>query len=163
MEKHFKKFSKWYAAALLVFVLSYFLFRPEMDSFFGIKPKGTEDEPEKDPVQAQKLEAKINKQLQLKRGSRGPEVQALQIRLNRDGAKPLLETDGIFGIKTLSALRQVVGSPTESVTLAFYDSGAWSKIISPGKPATAIDWTDVDGLLADMETDEVIDHFAHVS
>ncbi|MBO9436392.1 peptidoglycan-binding protein [Ruegeria sp. R13_0] len=40
----------------------------------------------------------------LKKGSKGKEVQALQTRLNRLGAKPQLKIDGIFGPNTHKAV-----------------------------------------------------------
>ena len=41
----------------------------------------------------------------LARGSIGPDVRELQVKLNRHGAKPTLVVDGIFGAKTEGALR----------------------------------------------------------
>lgn len=45
----------------------------------------------------------------LKIGSEGHEVYLLQMQLNNNGANPKLATDGIFGMKTESALMAETG------------------------------------------------------
>jgi len=115
-----KKFL-WGMAIVVGLMLVYFMYRPEVDSALGI---GTLPEPERDNngnLVTKPDEPKLDYKKVLKRGSRGIEVQMLQVRLNRDSKTPAIKEDGIFGQKTLEKLGDVMGIVRISTSLSEYD------------------------------------------
>lgn len=109
---------KWGAGIVLFMLLAYFVFQPDMDALLGrgAQPLPDAKKPETDAEKAAKIAGlDFNKPLAYR--SKGLEVQYLQMLLNMQRPQNKLVEDGIFGMKTLGAVREEFGSPIKSVTL----------------------------------------------
>lgn len=70
----------------------------------------------------------------LKNGSKGSQVAVLQKWLNSNGyASPILVTDGIFGSKTLAAVKKMQEYPNEKFILDYNNKMMWQKGYTPGE------------------------------
>lgn len=105
-------------SAIGIFIL-YFVFRDKIDAYFLDMSGATEEGSDK-----------IDESKILKMGSRGASVAELQRRLNSMGST--LETDGVFGKKTLAALIEHKG--VEKIKLS-----QWAFIEYKGEPINYVD------------------------
>lgn len=109
---------KWGAGIVLFLLLAYFVFKPDVDAILGrgAQPLPDAAKPETDAQKAAKVAAlDFNKELGYR--TKGAEVQYLQMLLNMQRPQDKLVEDGIFGMKTLAAVRNEFGSPVKAVTL----------------------------------------------
>jgi len=122
---------KWGASIVLFLLLAYFVFQPDIDAILGrgAQPVPDAANPETDAQKAAKVAAlDFNKQLGYR--TKGVEVQYLQMLLNMQRPQDKLAEDGIFGMKTLAAVRNEFGSPVKTVTLRWVSDERGKRLAS---------------------------------
>lgn len=129
---------KWGAGIVLFMLLAYFVFQPDIDAILGrgAQPLPDSAKPESDTERAAKI-AKLDFNRQLGYRDKGGEVQYLQLLLNMQRPADKLTEDGIFGMKTIAAVREEFGTPIKTVSLRYVAEQRAKRLAGSAKGATS--------------------------